>query len=732
MTLIEGPLQMELTLLAKDTSLHSTSASLTQKKATEYSLDRLASKYRAKAPNLFNLLHGLASNNSESSRDPNVVVPHILGMLLITKSKSSNYLPRIFGIFLYSTGALRQVMDVLSKTGFTVSYNSVMSSLTSLTNDALLRVQKLVLNQDMWFFIVFDNINISLRKLDQRLNNLDEFESGAAASLIPVNVGAEPDIQKSCEHLRLKDLGSNEANKMHRREAFKHHLTSVLSRNHKQFKDYCKPPPKTNNVLSTAKTTLIPLPTMHFNQATTDGNKDIIIHIVLKVLRLPPEYFDHLRRIIFAGDKLTVNRIRSLQAMNWDEHTVYKKFEWVVPVLQLFHLRMNLVSVILKTHFGDKLVRGSLGYNVHLLGRKRIAEDKADFHAADEFLRHTFDAMVLSIWEEELDCKNLATFTQGHDADTLHDHINKSSDNIIENFLTSKGQSERNGPGSVNAALFLRDMLFYLELSSAIKAGDIGRILEVLKYLTILFQAGKTKNYGAELLRLYCGLRHSWTEKTKQAIFASWLVNPKGNENGFIPTDLYQEQNNRLIKDIHAVKGSNASWTFAEQKLSTNIHTFKQVKENMKAQYNTPRNKDNHQSVAPDSDIKAIMRSNAEHLILSKKPQNQQMAKPVVDLIREGYKRVQSASRTRKNMVCKCLEKPDLPCHSEYFEQNIDDACGAQSEMQPEDEIDLGSDNGAESESYPESEPELDGDEADGDNEPVEFDFDTYFSSEIN
>jgi len=172
MTLIEGPLQTELTLLAKDTSLHSTSASLTQKKVTEYDLDRLIFKYRAKAPNLFNLLHDLASNNTESTRDPNVVVPHIIGMLLIMTSKSSNYLPRIFGIFLYSMGASRQVMDVLSKTGFTVSYNSVMNSLTSLTNDALLTIQKLILKRDVWFFIVFDNINTSLRKLDQWPSNL--------------------------------------------------------------------------------------------------------------------------------------------------------------------------------------------------------------------------------------------------------------------------------------------------------------------------------------------------------------------------------------------------------------------------------------------------------------------------------------------------------------------------------------------------------------------------------
>ncbi|KFH62248.1 hypothetical protein MVEG_11886 [Podila verticillata NRRL 6337] len=117
----------------------------------------------------------------------------------------------------------------------------------------------------------------------------------------------------------------------------------------------------------------------------------------------------------------------------------------------------------------------------------------------------------------------------------------------------------------------------------------------------------------------------------------------------------------------------------------------------MKTQYSTPHDKDNHQSVLPDNDIKAIMHSNAKHLILSKKPQNQQTAKPVVDLIHEGYKHLQSASRTRKNMACKCFEKSDMNRHSEYFEQNVEDVCSAQSEMQSKDEINFGSDNGAES-----------------------------------
>ncbi|KAG0008436.1 hypothetical protein BGZ82_004681, partial [Podila clonocystis] len=180
---------------------------------------------------------------------------------------------------------------------------------------------------------------------------------------------------------------------------------------------------------------------------------------------------------------------------------------------------MNLASLILRTHFGDPETNGSLSYNIRLLGRKHIGLDKADFHATDELLRHTFDALVLSVWKDEFGCsdsdinmsegsKESEDVDENSDKDQQHDmeknapEVDESVNNIFERILQADNLPCLDVPSSRNAALFIRDMLFYLELGSAIKAGDVGRILEVIKYLTILFQAGNTKLYGSELLHL--------------------------------------------------------------------------------------------------------------------------------------------------------------------------------------------------------------------------------------
>jgi hypothetical protein len=277
-------------------------------------------------------------------------------------------------------------------------------------------------------------------------------------------------------------------------------------------------------------------------------------------------------------------------------------------------------------------------------------------------------------------------------------------------------------------------MMFYLELSSAIKAGDIGRILHILKYLTIIFQAGKTKNYGAELLHLYCGLEHTWTKATRKAVFESWLVNPSGEKNRFIPTDLYQEHNNRLLKDIHAANGSTATWNLTEKSISTNIHTFQKIKENMEVQFSTPKNKNHHEKRSPNRDIEVIMKSNAVHSILSKQQQNQQTTTKVKDLMAEGFIWIQAAKKTGNHMACKRLIKPKRPRQADMLKQQPGSPNDArpEHELSPDPETESTADHAPESgsESDSDSEQELES-EPESDEDRVEFDLDEFMESDL-
>ncbi|KAF9895862.1 hypothetical protein BX616_008672, partial [Lobosporangium transversale] len=79
-------------------------------------------------------------------------------------------------------GASRKLITLLSKAGMSISHQSILKAMGSLSEDTLKGVQGKVKAES--FHVVFDNINMACRKHDQRLDNRDLFESGTAATVI--------------------------------------------------------------------------------------------------------------------------------------------------------------------------------------------------------------------------------------------------------------------------------------------------------------------------------------------------------------------------------------------------------------------------------------------------------------------------------------------------------------------------------------------------------------------
>ncbi|KAF9351207.1 hypothetical protein BGX26_010732 [Mortierella sp. AD094] len=321
----------------------------------------------------------------------------------------------------------------------------------------------------------------------------------------------------------------------------------------------------------------------------------------------------------------------------------YNRLDWAVPIIQLFHLQMLLGGTILWNHYGTVATPGSLAFSSSMLGRKRIQPDKPDFHASDDHIRDNFEAMALRAWEEVLGTKDLREYASTKDFSLIEAEISSHADVIVEKYLGNGDYLKYFSDSTRNGALFLRDAIIYLELSAAIKAGDTGRIEEILKWITVMFQAGATKNYGNELMRsdpsrqekvkpirkhicrlgsllmrLHCGLRYAWSAETKQAILSSWLVNLSGTKNAWIPTDLYQEYNNLLTKIIYAAKGPNFAWEHLSSSISMNIRTFSEISKHTESQYEIPRNNTGHSSVSSEKSVASILNSLREYGISTK------------------------------------------------------------------------------------------------------------------
>ncbi|KAF9373734.1 hypothetical protein CPB97_000354 [Podila verticillata] len=371
---------------------------------------------------------------------------------------------------------------------------------------------------------------MAFRHHDQHFNNKDTFENGATATLIVIP--QMPTVEMLEDHtsqLNAEDLHPTKEENKHLQDVLRYHLAEVLVQRVKDFKSNPIPVP-VKGQLPPAKTEMYPLPCMHIDQVTVEGNRDILDEIMAKATQLNPEWFE-------------------------------KK------------------QTILRMHYGKegkKTTPGSLGHILQVLERKRIGLDKLNFHDLDQFLCQVFDAMALLLWENEFESGDLykTLTTSGFDR---QGEIKEKTKHILDKFLFSRSHSHISNQQSKNAALFIRDMLFYLELGSAIKAGDIGRIGENIRWVTLLFQAGSTQNYANELLCLHCQVFYSSDSGSKDIIMASMVVNTAGQPNRFIPCDLLQEHHNLLTKSVYNAKGSNLTWEYLKEKISTNIRIFQSI-----------------------------------------------------------------------------------------------------------------------------------------------------------
>ncbi|KAF9275132.1 hypothetical protein BGZ74_004103 [Mortierella antarctica] len=204
------------------------------------------------------------------------------------------------------------------------------------------------------------------------------------------------------------------------------------------------------------------------------------------------------------------------------------------------------------------------------------------------------------------------------------------------------------------------DMAVYIEFCAAIKAGDVGRIEQVLKRITIMFQAGKHINYGLELLRLSYNIRYKWGTNRKNAIFSSMLMNTQGRKNHFIPSDLYQEHNNLLTKQTHAIVGNK--WS-AMSYITPNIRLFQGVASKLDKEFSLPKNSTSHKTTTMDSDIEHVMRSLDDHGILGedlhpvKHQEHPYTMTPAIDLMTEGIIKLVHGGY---NKFIQCMEEEKL------------------------------------------------------------------------
>ncbi|RDB27091.1 hypothetical protein Hypma_005008 [Hypsizygus marmoreus] len=520
------------------------------------------------------------------------------------------------------------------------------------------------------FVTVYDNINMMVRVAEQILGRKNAQENGTCATIFPLhNVQLEnlrtEDLDQSilnAPELKLETLELTTSESEFLRECLEHTILRVivihggrdfLARWRKDL-DGCQP--STSEKIAVHKTPIHPLPAMDIEENTTTGNVEVMDAIISELgLKLDdPEYAEYVK--IIAGDQLTIARQRAILNVRLGHEDRAHSWKNIVLMPGLFHAKIADCHGLLEVHFGkaNAGVRspGSLAFHNTVLDRIPIVLSSLPT------FRVCRDLIMVSLYGRILHCLLLVSGTS-----TLDEYLDKTDSwatvkmhahQILERFTdsghvqelremrepeerrreaekkaTKKGTTDPDSDATPlghvqkgdmvyeNAILFLRDALLTREFTDAIKCGDSGRVVTILKLWALAYRGSGRTKYAHEMLHLLHNLLNVWSTELRSAITQNWLLNPTGKENAFVEVDLVQEHLNFWIKKIYKADGDAHSWDWLAlvspcvdvlRRLATRIHGDLGARQGSR-----------HTVPELDKDIETLMKSLAEHEVYVEK-----------------------------------------------------------------------------------------------------------------
>ncbi|KAL0061283.1 hypothetical protein AAF712_011901 [Marasmius tenuissimus] len=525
-----------------------------------------------------------------------------------------------------------------------------MDHIRALSAENLKIVQEII--RVVMYFLVWDNVNFAFRVESQRFDSKDHFDSGTTASLIAT---WDPYTKQTATHgalplsMKPKREASNEIIQDHSPL-----LVPSLNDLHKPELAHLKAnfptsPPVETEQIEVHQTQHYPLPAMHEDESTIDGTLKVIETLLEKLEVTEDDLKKH--GLIFAdGDLLTDPNPDSPRA---SLHAgIPKELSSGLFVLirrfGLFHCKMAGGRLVINEHWGkpNSPWSGSLWWeNNSLLKRKSVSAGWQSKKAAP--WKQTHELIQISLAAHILDgfwihCNN-SDFNAWCKTATLED-FDTTAEQVYSNLFTSHAYAtQQEKPqidiGLSNTILYNRDALFYWLFVTSIKAGNIGRVILVLRIWMIMMRTPKTMPRYADAIFETLGRIQQFPEKLQKFFLHNWLVNLTGRPNAFKENDLLQEHQNRWLKSVDAAKGPNRSWEWLSM-ISLCIYTLRQALLLVAKMFNIPGYGSKHTVPDMSNEVQRIADTLKEETIqeyVPERPANG-FVKPVRDLLQEGMK----------------------------------------------------------------------------------------------
>lgn len=346
--------------------------------------------------------------------DSNLVLNELQGLLLcfsimlFIRNRATNLLALLIGLFLKINGAGSRIISVFSKAGVSTSNSTLERVKIRLSDDAVQQAVAHIMSGRP-YYIIFDNINLYLRKFEQRLSNRNSMIHATNAAIIPLKL--KSDFEDLAAFLRLRGqrakavladfIPSKEDDKqmMDRWTVLVTQMLVSYTPGSHQWPNYDKMRTRaidlTPNIRRrpVAKTTPLPFGVFDVDEGSKKGLVQMLDALREKSTSTKDDTASKLR--IFEGDWLTANNLRQAQKERFDDCNTYERMEYACAHSALWHFGLNATNMIVRAHMGHSIKDpASLLHHKNLL-RRTWDINTPNYAAAKSLIRHSLIARIL-------------------------------------------------------------------------------------------------------------------------------------------------------------------------------------------------------------------------------------------------------------------------------------------------------------------------------------------------
>ncbi|KAL4245543.1 hypothetical protein ABKN59_010509 [Abortiporus biennis] len=542
-----------------------------------------------------------------------------LSTIMLTSNQKCNALASIIGIFCHAHNVPEKVIDVLSRLGVSISVEAINDAITSLSAEAM----KSILGSTLLAAYAYDNFDVDLKISQPRLEtSTDTLKHLTSGLLFPLPKCIKWDDLKCAKWLwetsRANDEHPDERPDLAPAPDFTHLLTihpehsEVDSKGmshcdrwnawklmndlfdygplfFRQFKKHLSAPEVIDQVLMEI-TRPIPARSMDIPNSTVKGNIETIAALLKQAGIGDPENFDledidpdqindNLMEclieyaILFHGDLGTGEKISAAQLHRIIEESPIKRYQFVIFVLGLFHLKMACADAIWCMFIKPVKSRTdptSVMAHIRVLRLCKVGKyiSNPGFRRMHQLITHDGRCRRLDCWRVAVEKKSKGkykTLEEFAASNPSFKELKDLADYIAMTYVATLDSLDDIHLNSVhnhdkqyeNSLVINQYYLLYKELSYAMNIGDIGRVELSFAPWVFIFRAIRKHKYASAMVSHITNVFYHFPKGLKKAIRYSILINLRGLKDTFRAVDWVVELNNLYTKTINVTAGPN-------------------------------------------------------------------------------------------------------------------------------------------------------------------------------